>query len=139
MSFHLRIRALPPPPLPRLSRESTPSSELVPEPTPIALSSERRSDVLGEHNWLWKSKYKLLLIIRWWYLFCEEPFFVSPFGDDAVVVNHSLVKSGFLAYQYLGLDQELRHQLRHAGHYWLEQCFSNVSPNVAVDFGRFIS
>lgn len=49
------------------------------------------------------------------------------------------MKSGFLAYQYLGLDQELRHQLRHAGHYWLEQCFSNVSPIVAVDFGRFIS
>lgn len=97
--------------------------------------------VIGTSEWRFglaptgygKFNYQLLLIIRWWYLFCGEPFFVSPYGDDAVVVNHSLVKSGFLAYQYLGLDQELRHQLRHAGHYWLEQCFSNVSPNVAVD------
>ncbi|GFS34594.1 hypothetical protein NPIL_28901 [Nephila pilipes] len=61
-----------------------------------------------------------------------EPLFVSPYGDDAVVVNHSLVKSGSLAYQFLGLDRELNRRLRYEGHYWLEQCFSNGPPNVAV-------
>ncbi|GFQ78820.1 hypothetical protein TNCT_529451 [Trichonephila clavata] len=63
----------------------------------------------------------------------EEPLFVSPYGDDAVVVNHSLVKSGSLAYQFLGLDQELKCRLRYEGHYWLEQCFSKGPPILAVD------